>query len=319
MGFIRSGIVTVLAVVLLMSLFLMNASLTLTWSLEYDTLKPVIKEAVGGLVEEEFGLGDYLDDTISLMQIYCLNETEFIFNEGGYTFVIPCETINQGKDAVLDEGSDILIDSVYYAEYDCDYWECVKETDDFLVLISEKAHDYWRSKFFIFLLTSLALFVLIFIVTNKKSNAFILGGILAIVSSIPFIKLSWLSIFVPEEFKSIFMSFFARSHNVFLIMLIIGFFLLGLGITFHFLKWGLRISKLFRKDSGEDEDSDEDVSKEDVKKIVKKEMAKDKIKQTVKKEIATQKPKSKQIKQTASKKPANPVKPPKPIMKKTKK
>lgn len=286
MGFLRGAAVTILAIVLLISLFVMNASLTLTWSLEYETLKPVLKDTVQSFAEENFELDAYLDETIFLMQAYCLNETEFVFNQGGYTFVVPCEVVYAGSAAVLDYGLDSLIEELYYAEYECDFWECVKTADNFLVLVSEKSHDYWQSKFYVFLLTSIALFILMFIVSNRKSNVFILGGILTIISSIPFVKLTWISIFLPEQVKEIFLSFFARSHNVFLIMLIVGFFLLGLGIVFHFLKWGLKISKLFKKHSEEQEQED-DVSKEDVKKIVKKEIVKNEVKQVVEKELSS--------------------------------
>ncbi len=286
MGLIRGALVTILGIVLLVSLFALNATLTLTWSLEYETLKPVLRETIGDLAEEEFGLDEYLDEATTLMQEYCEEEEEFVFSEGGMTFVIPCETVNQGSDAILDQGIDSLMEGIYYAEYDCEFWECVKTTDNFMVLISDKAHDYWQSKFFIFLLASLGLFILMFLVSNKKSNVFVLTGILAVLSSLPFMKLTWVARFVPEGLKPIFLSFFARSYNVFLIMFIVGLVLVGLGITFHFLKWGLKISKLFKKDG-----EGEDVSKDDVKKIVKKEIAKDKVKQVVEKEIAkTKKP-----------------------------
>jgi hypothetical protein len=293
MGFIRGAAVTVLGIVLLISLFVMNATLTLTWSLEYETLKPVLKETVMSYADQELGLEEYLDEATAIMQEYCENKTEFVFDQDGMTYTIPCETVNQGGEAVLDQGIDALMQGIYYAEYDCEFWECVKTSDNFLVLISEKAHDYWQSKFLIFLLTSIALFLLMFIVSNKKSNVFILGGLLTIISSLPFMKLTWIANFVPESFKSIFLSFFARSHNVFLIMIIIGLFLLGLGVAFHFLKWGLKIHKLFKKNS--DEGEEDDVSKEDVKKIVKKEIAKEKVKQVIKKEIASDKVKDKAV------------------------
>ena len=287
MGFLRGALVSVIAVVLLISLFVMNATLTLTWSLEYETLKPVIKDIVGDVAQEEFGLEEYLDEATVLMQEYCKNETEFVFSQDGRTFVIPCEEINQGSDAIIDYGVDSLVEGVYYTEYDCEFWQCVKTTDNYLVLISEKAHDYWQSKFLIFLLISIALFILMFIVANKKSNAFILAGFLTILSSLPFMKLTWIARFVPESLKPIFLSFFARSHNVFIIMGIIGLFLFGLGVAFHFLRWGLKITSLFRKHAEEQEDEENDVSKEDVKSIVKKEIAKEKVKQVVKKELSS--------------------------------
>ena len=292
MGFLRGALVTVIGVALLVSLFILNATLTLTWSLEYETLKPTLQDVAGDVALEQFGLEEYVDDATLLMQEYCQNETEFVFNQEGMTFVIPCETINQGSDAIVDYAMDKLVEEVYYTEYNCEFWECVKKTDNFLVLISEKAYEYWRSKFLIFFLISIALFLLMFIVANRKSNAFILAGLVTIVSSLPFIKLTWIARFLPASLREIFLSFFTRSHNVFIIMMAVGLFLLGLGIVFHFLKWGLQISKLFNKHAEEQDDLD----KEDVKKIVKKEIAKDKIKESVKKEIAASKEKPKTVK-----------------------
>jgi len=316
MGFLRGALVSVVGVALLVSLFVMNSTLTLTWSLEYETLKPVIKDIVEDVAQDEFQLDEYLDGATEVMQEYCENETEFVFSQDGMTFVIPCEEVNQGSDAILDYGVDALVENVYYAEYDCEFWKCVKTTDDYLVLISAKAHDYWQSKFFIFLLTSIGLFALMFIVANKKSNALIFAGLLIVISALPFMKLTWLVRFIPEAFKTIFLSFFARSHNVFILMGIIGLFLVGLGVAFHFLKWGLKISNLFRKHS-EEQDAEDDVSKDDVKKIVKKEIAKEKVKQVVKKEIATSKTKKSIVpkklipkKITPAKKPIKPAKPP---------
>lgn len=305
MGFLRGALVTVIGVALLVSLFVMNATLTLTWSLEYETLKPTIKDVVDDVAMEEFGLEEYVDEATLFMQEYCKNETEFVFSQEGMTFVIPCDEINQGSEAIISYGVDELVDEIYYQEYDCEFWECVKTTDDFLVLVSKKAHDYWRSKFLVFFFTSIGLFLLMFIVANRKSNAFILAGLLTIISSLPFMKLTWIARFVPEAFRDIVLSFFARSHNVFIIMLIVGLFLVGLGIVFHFLKWGLKISKLFKKHA------DEQEAKEDVKEIVKKEIQKSKIKESLNKEVAASKAKPKP-KSVVSKKPVigKPAKPP---------
>lgn len=269
MGFIRGALVTVFAIVLLISLFVMNVSLTLSWSLEYNTLKPVLGDSVKELIGDYTNLENAIDRTIPLMQIYCLNNTEFVFNEEGHTFVIPCETINQGSSAIIDYGIDYLIRSVYNQEYDCEFWQCVKETNSPLVLISKKAHDYWNSKFYIFMLTSLALLALMFFVSKHKNSVFILWGILIVLSSLPFMKLNWAVSFVPEGFGNILLSFFTRAYNVFLIMFIIGLFLVGLGVAFHFFKVGIKISNLFKKDS-------EEASKEDIKTIIKEEISKSK-------------------------------------------
>lgn len=276
MGFIRGALVTIFAIVLLISLFLMNASLTLSWSLDYDSLKPALKDSVKELAQDYIDLEEVIEDALPLMEVYCQNKTEYVFSQEGYTFVIPCEILEQGSGGIVDYGLDYLIESIYYQEYTCEFWDCVRETDTPLVLISEKARDYWKSKFYMFFLISLALFVLIFFVSKHKNVAFIIGGFLIILSSLPFIKLNWILSFVPENFVPLFESFFTRAYNVFLIMFIIGLVLLGLGVAFHFFHFGMKIFNWFSKKKDEEisEEKGDKISKKEVKKIVKEEVKK---------------------------------------------
>ena len=278
MGFLRGAAVTVLAIVLLIALFFMNLSLTLTWSLEYETLQPNLRDSVRIFANEQLDIDSYIAEGLPLMEIYCQTNSEFVFNQQGYTFVLPCDTINQGSEAVINYGIDTLIEQLYYTEYECEFIECLKETDTLFVLVSETAHDFWQNKFRIFLIVSIALFALMFILANHRSSTFIVSGILLIISALPFIKLKWAASLIPEAFRGIFLSFFTKSYNVSLVMFMVGGIIFLLGIALHFFKLGRKIANFFTKG----EEKEDTYSKDDVKKIIKrKEQSKKKFSEKI--------------------------------------
>ena len=271
MGILKGTIITILSFILLISLFLMSISLTMSWSLEYDTIKPNLKVAVKDTLGQEINLTSYINQGMPIMQAHCENNSEFVFNQEGYTFVLQCEKIRQGPEAIIDHSLDSLIEEAYYQEYDCKFFECLKETDTSLVLVSEKAREYWKSNFYIFLFISLALSTLIFIISNNKATTFLITGGLLIISSLPLLKIKWflLKLPIPKEFENIILAFFTKSTNVFWILTIIGLLLFLFGISLHFFGLGQKLANWFSKNK-------ENVSKDEVKNIVKEEVEKKK-------------------------------------------
>jgi c-di-AMP phosphodiesterase-like protein len=183
--------------------------------------------------------------------------------------IIPCQVIEQGPDSIIEYGADNFIDEVYYAEYNCELWDCVGNSSFPLVLFSEKAMDYWRAKFLLLAAISIALFALIFFISRNRTTTFIVTGILIILSSLPFRGLGWVLNLLPSEFSGIFSAFFAKSHAVFIIMLVIGIIFIGIGIIFKLFGWSMNFMKKVSEDSDKKE-----FSKSDVKEIVKEEMSK---------------------------------------------
>lgn len=273
MGIIRGATVTVLSIILLLSFFLMAISLTLSWSLEYETIKPELKNSINELASEQFSLNENIEGRIVSMQTYCLSNEEFVFEEEGYVLEIPCNVVSKGSNAVIDFGIDSIIEKIYYQEYNCGFWKCIKETGTPFVLLSENAMSYWKSKFYLLLLISVILSTLIFLISHRKHNAFLLTGILMIVSVLPLVKINFIlsSPLIPKSLGGIIQTFFTKSYNVFLIMFIIGFLIFLFGISLHFFGLGSRIARWLSRNR-------EGVSSEDVKEIVHAEISKKKSK-----------------------------------------
>lgn len=275
MGMIRGGLFVTASALLFLLFLAGNVFLTLTWSLEYDTIQPELASVVENIAENQINLDEVINENYEIMKLYCQNNSEYVFNEQGYTFVVPCPVIFQGSGAIIQHSTNTLIEEFYYKEYDCGFWECIKKVNigEPFVLVSEKAKDYWNSKFYLALVASLILIVLMFFLIETKHSLFIIVGSLSIISSLPFMKLNWLLSFISDEsFLQFFTIFFTKAYNVFLISFIIGLALLGVGIGLKFFNVGFKISDLLSK-KGKIKG---DVSRKDVKEIVKEEISKKK-------------------------------------------
>jgi len=269
MGLIRGGLVVVLSVLLLLSFLAGNLFLTLGMSLDYDVVKPELTAVAQSLGDSELNLNSLVDDKLVLMGAFCENDSEYVFNEGGYTFVIPCEVITQGSDAIVNHCVEGIVDDYYYKEYDCDFWDCFEESDMPVFLVSQKAQDYWKGKFYWCLTLAVVLLALLFLFVEAKSNAFIVSGGLLILSALPFMKLDWVLGFVSDKtLLGFFTLFFTQSHYVFWISLGIGIILLAVGIVMKFFGIGFKISGFLNKFG-----KNRKISKGEVGKMVEKEVS----------------------------------------------
>ncbi|MEK6833742.1 MAG: hypothetical protein AABY32_06895, partial [Nanoarchaeota archaeon] len=270
MGILRGTAITLFSFILLLSLFLMNFSLILSWSLEHDTLQSALKDSASDFLKDSLDAENVLEEEANtLMQSYCLINSEYKFTYENYNFTIPCSVIEKGTASIIDYGMVQLIDTIYYAEYNCEFWGCIKETSNLFVLFSEKAMDYWRDKFLLLVLVSFVLFVLIFLISKNKPVTVFITGILLVLSSLPFRKLNWVLTFIPDKFSGIFSVFFTKSHNVFIIILIMGFIFIGIGLAFRFFGWSMNFMDWFSKGSDK-----EGISKSEVREIVDEEISK---------------------------------------------
>jgi hypothetical protein len=299
MGLIRSGAVVFFSALLFLSIFLGNVFLTISWSLEYETLEPNLKNFTTEIIED-MKINKTLTENYNFMLIYCQNQESFNLTEQGLNIEIPCTIIKQGPEKIIEYGIQESIKNIYYQEYNCEFWECIKNTDTVFVLTSEKAKYYWHSKFYLTILISTILLILLIIFIESKKSALTITGALMIVSSIPFRKLNWLFTLLPEgKITEIFSLFFTKSNNVFLTMLIIGSIILLVGLAFEFFNIGFKITKMFRwifqkkenkkeenpqtKNKTEEKNEEkENLTKEEIKKIVKKEIKKQKLKENIK-------------------------------------
>lgn len=270
MGIIRGGLLVIASVLLFLLFLVGNFLLTFNLSLDYENVKPEIASIVNDMAQEEFDLNQKINEIYPEMVLYCENNSEYVFSEQGYTFVIPCSVVAGGSESIIEYGTNSLIEDVYYDEYDCGFWNCFKETEQPFFLVSKKSQDYFLGKFYLVLFSSIALIALMFFLVEKKTNLPIIVGVLLGVSALLFVKFDWLFSFTSENyFLQFFTIFFSKSFTVFLISFILGLLILVVGIILKLFVVGFKISNLFTKKG-------KGVSKKEVKGIVKQEISKGK-------------------------------------------
>lgn len=248
MGFFRSGLLVILSILLLLSLLAGNLFLTMTLSLKYENVQPELVSAVENMAVGEFNLTEQLGENYETMQSYCENNSEYIFSYEGQTIVVSCDIILQGPEAVINQGIEDAVEDIYYQEYYCSFWDCLEQNP--LFLISEKARDYWKSKFYLALIVSVVLIALAFFLVEHKQNFPIVIGGLFIVSALPFMKLRVFFSFLDETYLQFLTIFISKANIVFLGGIILGFVLLGAGIVLHFVNLGDFIAEKIDKGRG---------------------------------------------------------------------
>ena len=273
MGVLRGGFVVILSVVFFLAIFLSNAFLNLTWALEFQTLQPNLENYANGMVNET-GIRDQLVDNIQGIEYYCMTHTNYVFVQNQFSLEIPCTVVDGGVDKIISYGIDQLIENIYYEEYDCEFWNCIKESDQPLVLISEKAKNYWFDKFKLALWISIIAFALLFIFSRDKGWAVMWSGIMVMLSAFIFKKFGWVfSKLLPNiSILDILKVFLSKSQNVFIIMMVVGGFLFVMGVILKFFKVGFSFSKIFKK-----KEIKEPLSKEELESAVKNAMNEKKI------------------------------------------
>ncbi len=315
MGFIRGSLLSIVSVVFFVTLLLGSVFLTISFSLGYKNVEKEFPAIAGNLtdgkfnlIEEDFNLtremegasefmvdhcyqnytqkNESQNDTLQNQSVSNVSETSedlpvsYVFSAGGYVFVVPCDVLDEldeNPDALVEVGISNIVNHIYYEEYDCNFWDCFKETaPDFsfsslfsdkemgwkatLFLISEKARDYWHTKFNSALIVLLVLAGLIFLLTGQKQNTPIIIGALTMASS--FVLLWFRNIFegvtnVPLVFLGL---FFSKMSVVFWIVFLSGLIIFSSGIALRFLQDDLIKKRFSKKDVVE-------IIKEEINKI----------------------------------------------------
>lgn len=277
MGAIRGVLLVIVSVLFFILLLVGNILLILSLSLQYDNVQAELASSIKDVVAKGINVEEVMEKSYPLMKLYCQNNSEFVFRDdgSGYTFTIPCDVIAQGFEAIVDYGINSLVENFYYEDYDCEFWDCIEKTGSPLFLVSEKAKNYWNSKFYLALMASIVLIVLIFFLVEKKSNLFVIVGSLLIISALPFMKLDWVLSFISDKpFLELLTIFFTKVHTVFLISIISGIVVLSIGILLKLFGVGFTISNIFSRFQKKDVKKDKRISKDEVERIVGKEVSK---------------------------------------------
>jgi len=263
MGFIRGGLVVIISIILFILFLVVNTLLTLSLSLTGENVKTGLTTAATDVIDEQLGIIEELDKEFTTMEDYCVNNTDYVLSYEGNTVVIPCTTVSEGIESVLQQGVEDFVDDIYYQEYDCNFWDCLEKTGSPFFLMSEKAKDYWTNKFWISLGVAIILILIMLLLVENKFNLPIIVGALLAISALLFNRLDSLFVSLTSgdylEFIGI---FFSEASSVFWIALIIGLAILIFGIVGRILKYGLTGAKK--------------ITKKEAKEIVKKEVQKTK-------------------------------------------
>ncbi len=248
MGFIRGFFLVIISVLLLFSLLSMNFLWILSSSLTFENVQQQSVFAVNTLLMGNTNISSIITEISPQIQAYCKysNDSDYVFDEGGYTLSIPCNVSSQGNDAIMGALIDSAVNTIYFTPYDCTFWNCIQSNP--LFLISEQSYNYLNSKFYLFVSISVILAVLVFFLVKKKTNMPILVGSLLIIASLPFIKIELLlSLLTNTTFFNLLSVFFSQSYSISVITIIIGIVLIAIGIVLKVFKMGFSIEEFFAK------------------------------------------------------------------------
>lgn len=186
--------------------------------------------------------GTFLTFSISLSYENVEKETAFIMD------LIEDYDIHEILNIEEEISEQQIIEEIYYADYDCDYWDCIGKTEIPLFLISEKSKNYWNNLFIYISLISIALAAILFFLISRKQNFPTLIGILFIFSSFPLWGLQKMISFFPQNiFSNFAFIFFNQSGFVIILLILIGVLFLAIGAILKLFGTGFKIYEFFSR------------------------------------------------------------------------
>jgi hypothetical protein len=249
MGIIRGGALVIVSVLFFIGLLICGGFLAVANSLEYDNIEselvPVVKESLNRGIEDTF-FEDYY-----FLALECKTQNNVFFNQDNFNFSIPCEIVLDSPDAILNFIIDKKVEEIYYTEYDCGFWDCFSSEQSPFFLISKHSEEYFSGKVYFISFILLIFFGLILFLSEKRSNAFLISGVLLIVAGLPFSKADLvLSVFSDVSYLRFFTFIFNSAFNVFIKFLIFGILLILISILWKFFSFGFKIKSFFEKIRG---------------------------------------------------------------------
>jgi hypothetical protein len=228
MGVFRGGLLVLVSIMLFLGILVQGFFLTVYLSLEHDVVSPQITSIAKDLFEKQ-------------------------------------ELPSEFNSSLVEEQISNMVEEKYYGSYDCNFFDCIQKTGEPFSLVSKHAQDYWKIKFFYFLIVLFLLLGGVFLLVENKSNFFILSSVLFIVASFVFLKLKLITelLLVPflkmgdqsgdfslSLFFNLFSVFLVKSPFVFKVFLGIGILLLIVGVIIKSLGIGFELSGFIERVSG---------------------------------------------------------------------
>lgn len=263
MGFIRGGLLVIASVLFFIGLLAGGFFYTLNTSLNYENVKIQIYDLANKTLSEKLNTAQILGEDLNRLKLYCKqNNSSYVANQSEMNIKtnISCESISQGKEAIIQEFLNESVEQIYYAEYDCTILKCLEDKDKYFFFVSQQFKEEIANKLYITYICLAILLILILILTKKKHNAFFIIGALFVIASLPFLKLESLFSFLGESALSVINIFFSKSYTAFIRMIIIGVSILIVGFLFRFFELGFKISNMIEKIKSKDSASKEETS-----------------------------------------------------------
>lgn len=235
----------------MISLLVGNVLLMLTMSLDYENVETGLTSTFENVIDGDYdiiegqniNLTEVVEEKLILMEDYCINNSEFVYIEEDFTFIVPCSVVDEGIDGIVNESIKSVVSDFYYQEYNCDFLDCFGEESIPFFLVSEQSKDYLQGKFYLALLVSIILAVLVLLLIENKKNFPIVLGVLMIISSLPFMKLDIFLFGDVGPIMNFISVFISEAYNVFWIFFLSGLVMMGLGIAMHSVDLGVFIAE----------------------------------------------------------------------------
>lgn len=240
MGFVRGGLLFIVTSLLLTSLLLGSFFLTLSLSLKYNNFQD---EIISNIIEtsgQDINITKEIEANFGAIEERCQNNTEISLSREGYNISVSCKAVEEGPEAVVEEGISNLIESSINEAYPENSKLGVFVKD---FLFSDNASNSWKRFYYISLLISIILIILIFFLIENKFNLPLSVGPLLIVSILPIIVLNFSLPYLENSLLSPMVVLFSEAYTVFIAYIIIGVILIVLGFGLKTLKLGYHISK----------------------------------------------------------------------------
>ncbi len=289
MGFLRGFGIVILSVVLFLLLLLAGVFSTLSSSLTYDNVQPRAYTVADQIITTQIGGQEIVNKLTPYISVFCQNNSEVVQNFEGYTFVFPCDVLSQGYDSILNYSVNYLVKDFYYQEYNCTFVHCFESSKVPLFLVSDFARQHWKSLFYKTLFGIIIAIALIVLIIEKKSNAPLLVGALLVGSSLITLQLNKIGtkiagivlsplssavsgINTNTTISQVVAMFFSNSNKVFIWMFVTGLILIAFSLVWKLTGLGFKINEKIESMKNKDK-TDNAITKEDVKKVVKQEIS----------------------------------------------
>ena len=262
MGVIRGFFLVIVSVLLFLSIFSVILFNVLTSSLTYDNVEKQSFSIAHNFLQKDGNLTQTISKNYPYLEIYCQNNSEYVFNAEGYAVTIPCTNVTKSQDEFINAAIISLTKQIYYAPYNCNFIDCFKSGEVPVFLISKHTYDFFNGKLILFSIISFILSILLFLLVEKKANSFLLLGIFSIISSLPFFKLDiWLNSISNQMIAQSVDLFLSQAFSIALGFLVLGIVLVITSIVWKIFNLGFLISNLISKFTGKKELTKNNIKK----------------------------------------------------------